>query len=63
MNASEYEVDNYLNMNKDQITSYILSIIDEDTIDILIGGTTYLDAEKINEMIYSVLSDPRNSQC
>lgn len=61
MNASEYEVDNYLNMNKEQITSYILSIIDEDTIDILIGGTTYLDAEKINEMIYSVLTDPRNS--
>lgn len=61
MNASEYEVNNYLNLHKDQITTYILSIIGGNSIDIFIGGTTYLDAEKINEMIYSVLTDPRNS--
>ena len=55
MNASEYEVADYFNMNKDQISSYILSIIGGNSIDILMGGTTYLDAEKINEMILQLL--------
>lgn len=60
MYASSSEVSNYLGRYAEQITSYVLSVRDENVIDILIGGTTYIDSQKINEMIHAIVTDPRN---
>lgn len=60
MYASSSEVYSYLRRYTDQITSYVLALRYENVIDILIGGTSYIDSQKINEMIHAIVNDPRN---